>query len=238
MVDNLTILTHSHTDCTDLWLPYFDSYENHFKGQDHIVLLNESKDFDFGLPVIEYNEFNEKHSDRMLKGLKNIKSKYVIITMEDMFLYDDVFVNELVDVLNFMSENDAFCVRLIKSGISSNTNTPNGKIHSMTNNDFLFSITPTVWDKDKLIELLSDYKSLNVWEMELQISKSLNLSDFKSYYYYNGENKRGRNHFDSSIYPHICSAIYKGKWNTKEYLNELMPIFKKYGIDYEKRGVV
>ena len=46
------------------------------------------------------------------------------------------------------------------------------------------------------------------------------------------KDKRGKFHYDSSIYPYICTAVIKGKWNFKEYKKELFEIFynKKFNI--------
>ena len=41
MLTDLTIVTHTHTDCKVLWAPYFDSYNNFFNHDKHIVLINE-----------------------------------------------------------------------------------------------------------------------------------------------------------------------------------------------------
>ena len=39
------------------------------------------------------------------------------------------------------------------------------------------------------------------------------------------DKKRGKFHYDSSVYPYVCTAVIKGKWNFKEYKKELYEIF-------------
>jgi hypothetical protein len=56
-------------------------------------------------------------------------------------------------------------------------------------------------------------------------------------YYYNEEPKRGGNHYDSSIYPYIATALVKGKWNLSEYKKELGTLLEQYNIDKDLRGV-
>ena len=48
----------------------------------------------------------------------------------------------------------------------------------------------------------------------------------------NKDKKRGKFHYDSSVYPYICTAVIKGKWNFKEDKKELFEIFynKKFNI--------
>ena len=53
-----------------------------------------------------------------------------------------------------------------------------------------------------------------------------------------GEKKRGMYHYDSIVFPYICTAIVKGKWNMNEYQNELDKLFGEYNINPFERGIV
>jgi homoserine dehydrogenase len=43
-LNQLTIVTHTHTDCKTLWEPYFDSYAEFFNHDKHIVLINKASE--------------------------------------------------------------------------------------------------------------------------------------------------------------------------------------------------
>lgn len=233
-LNNLTILTHTHTDCEVLWEPYFDSYRNFFNHKNHIVLNNKQVDNIIHTQYV-YCE-NKKYSTRILECLKNIKTDYVLITFEDMILYNNVIINEIEKIIQLMSnENDILLIRLIKSGITSNISYQQN-LFLMDNTDFLFSITPTIWRKDSLIILLDKLKDLDIWSLEVSGNILLKNNLFKCLYYYDNESRRG-GHYDSSIYPHICSAIFKGKWNMREYSKILEPIVKKYNINIYEKGI-
>lgn len=232
---NLTVLTHTHTDCKDLWKIYFDSYNKYFKESKHIVILNEDSD-EIGHDKIIYDVF-KKFSDRILSSLYKIKTKYIILSFEDMFLYDYVKKTDLDSIIRIMDENqNIFYVRLIKSGVNSNI-IYNNNLGILNNSDFLFSLTPTIWRVDKLIKVLESLKNLNIWELEVNGDLFLKSdSSLKLYVYNIDDKKRGSSHYDSSIYPHVCSAIFKGKWNFSEYKDILSPIIKKYNINLNERG--
>jgi hypothetical protein len=232
-LDKLTVLTHTHTECKDLWLPYFDSYQKFFKEVKHIVLINQNSP-EINLKQIIYDD-NLKHVDRLILGLQSIDSDYVIISLEDMFLYDYVLIEVIEKMINLMkTDGNINFIRLIKSGIvSSNHFFEN--LFRMDKNDFLMSITPTIWDKKYLLNLLASLKGLTFWELEQNGDFILKKSDVNGFYYYDNEPKRGGHH-DSNIYPHICSAIFKGKWNLREYKDELLPIINKYNININERG--
>lgn len=233
-LNDLTILTHTHTDCNDIWAPYFDSYAQFFNHDNHIVLVNQES------IVIPHKQivYDEKtpHSDRFILALKNIKTEFVLISMEDMFLYDTVNTSELERVIDIMARNKSLLyTRLIKSGIHTSIPYVYDKIFKTGKTDFLFSITPTIWDKDLLVETLSHLTGLSIWSLENSGDALLRNQGTQGLYYYNNERKRGGHH-DSSIYPHICSAIFKGKWNVGEYVKELTPIIDKYKINMDVRG--
>ena len=46
------------------------------------------------------------------------------------------------------------------------------------------------------------------------------------------DKKRGKYHYDSSVFPYICTAVIKGKWNYNEYKKELFEIFYKKKFNF------
>ena len=230
-----TYITISHTDCETLWDPYFDSYSEFFNHDKHIVLINELTD---KIPheQILYSK-NTKYSNRLIDGLKKTQTEYVLISFEDMILYDNVKINELTSVIKTMSLKPEYLfIRLIKSGIHSNIKFED-KLFVINNSDFQFSITPTIWRTSNLLTLLEDLKELSIWDLEINGDMLFKHKNIKSLYYYDNDKPRG-GHYDSSIYPHICTSIVKGKWNLSEYNDILSPIIKKYNINVNERGIV
>jgi hypothetical protein len=233
-LNELTLITHTHTDCKVLWKPYFDSYKEFFNHDKHIVLVNEFSN------EIPHEQFiysdTTKYSNRIIECLKTINTKYVSIDFEDMFLYDDVKIDELIRIITVMTKHDEFFfTRLIKSGIKSSKHFDE-KLFLMDSRDFCFSITPTIWRTGELLELLSELTNLGIWELEINGDVLIKSKSIKSLYYFDNDKHRG-GHYDSTIYPHICSSILKGKWNLSEYSDILTPIIEKYKININEKGV-
>ena len=234
MVNDLTILTHTHTDCKVLWGVYFDSYDNFFNHDKHIVLVNEYSN-EIPYEQLIYSD-TTKYSNRIIESLKSIKTKYVMIDFEDMFLYDKVKVDELNRIITIMTKHNEFLfTRLIKSGIKSHKPFDE-KLFLMDESDFLFSLTPTIWRTKDLLDLLSELTELSIWDLEINGCALLKNKGVKSLYYFDDDNPRGGHH-DSTVYPHICSAILKGKWNLSEYPDILTPIIEKYKINVNEKGI-
>ena len=66
----------------------------------------------------------------------------------------------------------------------------------------------------------------NIWEFEGNTNKKY-LNDLISLCSFDEklDIKRGKYHYDSSVFPYVCTAVIKGKWNFKEYKKELYEIF-------------
>jgi hypothetical protein len=54
--------------------------------------------------------------------------------------------------------------------------------------------------------------------------------------HYGGNPKRGLQHYDSTVYPCIATAVVKGVWNISEYPEEMKSIINEFNIDCRKRG--
>jgi hypothetical protein len=206
-LNQLTIVTHTHTDCKTLWEPYFDSYAEFFNHDKHIVLINKASE-EITNKQIVYSE-KTNYSNRLLESLKTIKTNYVLISFEDMILYDKVQVEKVESIIELMNQNkDYFFTRLIKSGIIS-ANPLQDNLFLMDSSDFMFSITPTIWNKSTLITVLEQLQELSIWALEIDGDLLLKNKAVKALYYYDNDKTRGGHH-DSKIYPHVCSAILKG----------------------------
>lgn len=233
-IDDLTIITHTHTDCKTLWSPYFDSYYEFFNHKKHIVLINKFSD-EITNNQIVYSD-STKYSNRLSDCLNDVNTNYILISFEDMILYDKVKVDELDNIIKIMSKNEDYLyTRLIKSGIKSNLGFKDN-LYITDNSDFLFSITPTIWRKKDLLNLLKELQDLSIWDLEINGDFLFKTKGIKGLYYYNNDSVRG-GHYNSSIYPHICSAIVKGRWNLTEYSDILLPIIKKYKININEKGI-
>lgn len=233
-LDDLTILTHTHSDCEILWSPYFDSYDCFFPHKNHIVLINNYSQRINKEQQVYKETLN--YSDRIIQSLEKIKTNFVLLSFEDMILYDNVNIKEMENIIELMkNEKELFFTRLIKSGIRSKVSYKKN-LFFLTKTDFLFSLTPTIWRKEQLLSLLQNLKDLNIWNLEIYGNNLMKNKELKALYYYNNEPPRG-GHYDSSIYPHICSAILKGKWNMVEYSDILTPIIERYDINIYDKGI-
>jgi len=103
----------------------------------------------------------------------------------------------------------------------------------------VFSIQPTIWKTERLIELLENNLGQSIWEFETVGQEYCRKANYKGLYSFHRDDvQRGHFHWHSTIYPYIATAIHKGKWVTSEYPAELAQVFSDYDINPEIRGEI
>jgi hypothetical protein len=238
-MDNISFVTYTHENASDVWEPYFDSLDKYSATIKSYCLSNKVTDRFSKHSFIEYDD-NKNYSQEFIKALEGLKEDYFIYMQEDFILYDFVNLEKIKNYINTLENSKFSFIRLIKCGNVTETNvtedlyliTELNRLHGSINS---FSMQPTIWKKKDFIELYKKTNSHRFGETWQHID-AMNKLKINGLYAYNGENKRGANHFDSSVFPYIATAIVKGKWNTLEYKKELKVIFDKYSIDPNARG--
>jgi hypothetical protein len=238
-VNNIAFVTYTHENASDLWKPYFDSLDEYASGIKSYCFSNKiTSDFDHHI-FMEYDD-NKNYCQEFIRNLKNIEEEYFIYMQEDFFLYRQINQQKIEDYLDLLKDTNFSFIRLLKCGDVSNIKlhddlyfvTDPGKKHASINS---FSMQPTIWRKKDFISLyeIANNDRFGEYWTNLEAMNKLNLLGL---YCYNEESKRGMDHYDSSVFPYIATAIIKGKWNTLEYYKELQLVFEKYNINKSIRG--
>ena len=97
--------------------------------------------------------------------------------------------------------------------------------------DWIFSIQPSIWKKDKLISILKKNLNVNIWDLEYKSQRVVRKLNIQIGVLAGNCKQRGMYHCDSEYYPYIATALFKGKWTISEYEKELSILFDKYNID-------
>ena len=236
----ITLCTYTHTNCMDLWEPYLDSLDKYLPEIPSVVLVNEDYEDSGRHRFRSYNE-TKNYCEEYVRCLKeNVDTKYFIYMQEDFILYDHPNNEAMNRYVQFLETDSCSFVRLIRCGDVSSTRAVNDlywvteptKLHTSTN---CFSMQPTIWNKERFIELYEATKRQRFGESGFV--ENMNRLNIRGVYAYNGEPMRKNSlHYDSSVFPYIATAIVKGKWNASEYDVELANIFSQYEIDPSLRG--
>jgi hypothetical protein len=188
------------------------------------------------------------YTDRVLSCLQQLSSKVVLFEHEDMFLYDVPEVSQLIEYAKLIKRStlDQFnpkrfdAIKLVRGGKFVSRKVRKRGIKSLRVisrlSPWIFSIQPSFWSRDSLIDLLSRHKRKQIWKFERDAQKTMRFFRFRIATVFEKTTKRGAYHFDSTIYPCIATAIVKGKWNTLEYEGELSELSAEFRVNLDFRG--
>ena len=228
----MKLLLYTHSDYSWVWKYWHQQTDKFLKSYDKICLLNSNANFRDDYLTIKYDD-KETYKNRILSCLHKIDNdEIVLFCHEDMFLYKQPDFILLKQYINFIKEEKCGLIKLIRAFENLEKSDLADKLFKNPDKQ-LFSIQPTLIKVKTLKYILKTVPGNNIWEFEENTSNeylkeliSLCSFDLKN------DKKRGKFHYDSSVYPYICTAVIKGKWNFKEYKKELFEIFynKKFNI--------
>ena len=234
MVNNIIQVVYTNSNVKDVFVPFYKQNRKYCEFPLYVI-----SDFDVKEDVNGMYGYDnsQPYYDVWINALKQFDSKYFIYLQEDFILYDNVNHDIIKRYKDLLEENDKYSfVRLIKSGRLQSSKIYDNLYEIEPTNENIFAMQATLWKTDDYISLLDNVKEATWFEVQEYRSKMIEM-DMYGLYYYDNERKIGKNHFDSRIYPYIATAVVKGKWNFKEYKQQLEPILAENNIDISKKGV-
>lgn len=245
-IQDLPWITHTHTDYYDVCRIYNGEMPDFLWGKkfwdNHFYLINKEHyrlKEKLNLPgSIFYYDEDLPYPIRLINILSNIDSELIVFDHEDMILYKKANLEKINKSIDLMLINNIDSIRFLK-----NDNARFIKIDDESaieiidpKSKWIFSIQSSIWRKDVLIKILKKNIFSNMWQLESRSQKVIKNLKVKCAVLSGFGKKRGLLHFDSTYYPYIATAIFKGKWTTSEYETELNRLFKKYSINPSQRG--
>lgn len=228
-----SIFIHTHSSCDDALIMCLGQLDKYMPGVKRYVAIEKITETVKNENVILYHE-SDTYTERLQNILCQIQEDIVFYLHEDMILYDEPNFKELDRCEQYLRDHDVMMIKMIATlGITKEV-APSIR-DSIT--PYKFVVQPTLWKKEKLLELVKNEK-YSIWEMEEKIQRKFSSLGV-GYTYFTGEEKlRGAAHYDSLIFPYVATAIVKGKWNNLEYNLELSELFDEYSIKSNREMMV
>ena len=228
----MKILIYTHSDYSWVWKYWHQQTDKFLQNFDKICMSNSNSSFRDDYLVVKYND-ELTYKNRVLSCLNDIDdNEIVLFCHEDMFLYKKPNFEIIDEYINLVKNDNCELIKLIRAFENLDKSNLHKKLFKNPDKQ-LFSIQPTIIKIKTLKHIYKTVPGDNIWEFEANTSKKY-LKDLISLCSFDPDldRKRGKFHYDSSVYPYICTAVIKGKWNFKEYKKELFEIFynKKYNI--------
>ena len=228
----MKVLLYTHSDYSWVWKYWHQQTDKFLNDFEKICLINSDSSFREDYVTIKYDD-KHIYKNRVLSCLNEINDEEIVLFChEDMFLYMRPNFETINQYINLIKNDKCSSIKLIRAFEGLEKSNLHEKLFKNPNSQ-LFSIQPTLLKIKTLKYIYKTVPGNNIWEFEANTSKEYlkNLISLCSFDI-NIDKKRGKFHYDSSVYPYICTAVIKGKWNFKEYKKELFEIFynKKFNI--------
>jgi hypothetical protein len=239
-LEEVACVTYTTSKYSDIWPIHFGQLTKHLGGIKSYVLSDKGsgEKFDFRDHQLIEHDDNDPYYLQYTNGLDQIKEEYVIYLQDDFFLYDDVDHTKILNVLDFLKNSSYDFARMIRCGYQTPLDMHVKDVFyevDMQTSD-AFSMQATMWKKSRMRDLYTHVKSTKWLESEQWNLGCRNLG-IKGTFTWAGESQIGKFHYDSTIWPYICTAICKGKWALDEYPEIMNRLIKEYNVDTSIRGV-
>jgi len=251
-MEDLALIINTVDKNKDVWPIFFSQIEKHipkdlFKTKYVFVNHTEEKLPDDYTPL--YFEKDELYRQQFVSCIKDVPEKHCVYISEDYVLYSDVRGDLIRQYQTVLDENpDLSFVRFMKGGIVNLNYPPFGSYphlfqlhHSIP---YFYTNQAAVWKTRDLEKIHVQGPNLHIanedWQnsFEFQATETCRALDIRGVFCYHGEKKRGLYHYDCIVFPHVSTALVKGKWNISEYPEELPPLLEEHQIDVNQRGCV
>ena len=226
ILDNISLLIIGYDPYNDVWDHYFYLLNKYWKKRPKTYLIsNELVPDYYGVKVISAGKSAE-WSNKVMVGLKNIDTKYVLLLLEDFFTTTSVSNDVLSNLLYVMEENNIkYCKLLNQSKIEGKSFNNLDYLHVINKNEkYGISLQPSIWEKHFLENLVGP-ENYNAWIFEFnQVANPIQ-----------NENGIVDSIADDRNILNITHAVVQGK-----YLRKAVKVFKKQGymIDDGHREVL
>jgi hypothetical protein len=233
---NCCIVLHTHSDYQDIWEVVFKRLERYGPNYKLYVLTNKEISFISKEQTILYNDIIP-FSQRILL-LHNLPYNYILFIRDSDILVKPTDNVKLKDVEETIEKFNIDSVRLNNSGVDDNDlyNLLENDCYFINNNcPYLFSLYPTIWKKQSLLQLMNEFKNYKYYDLECNEINNY-CKKFNNCFLYNNESKI-RQH--NERYAHIIKFVHilqHGKWTYVHDPEYVMKIQNEFNIDLMKRG--
>ncbi len=234
---------YSHSSYSDCWVMVVEQARRCMpENCTHIILMSEESNQTLAayakLPVGEIELFcyedSDPYTERLRKTFERLAVKWPIIYFihEDMPLFASVDGPYLNALLHFFKASNEIYIRLIDTtAVDCKELHPEFPGLVVNTGGHALSVQPALIKPSEFAGLLCNYRC-GLYEFE-EVSAAANLQ-FSSV---NGSRLVGKYMLSNDKFPHIATAITKGRWCVSEWGGEIMSLAEKYKLDLSLRGV-
>jgi hypothetical protein len=224
---SMTVLIQSCDRYSDLWKPFYHFFHRHWPDNPFPVYhLSETKKLSNKKIIDISGGIDKTWSELLIGALKEIKTDYVLLLLEDYFLIRKVNNNRLFELLEIAKKESPFFIRIFPVP-GPDTDHPHYPEIGIIDKKSAYAISTqaTIWNREMLLNFLRPRES--AWDLE--VKGSARAAELKAPFL-SLKNKHGKGKAEDADYPftYFCTAVYKGKW-----MRGAVDLCKKEGVEID-----
>lgn len=245
---NICLIVNTTSKNSDVWPVFFDKIEKHvpigFFNKKYIFVDKQHEEIPEDYKVVLYDE-KEVYQQQFSSCIDEVEEEYCIYISEDYILYDSIITESISRFIEALQhDNSISFIRFMRGGVYDGPfeKYSDNLFYVPSNKQYFYTNQAALWRTKTLGDIHKKGPKLHIantdWQNSFEYRATQTCKDMKlnGLFCYYDEKKRGLYHYDSSVFPHISTALVKGKWNMSEYPREMTNIIKEYKINIRKRG--
>lgn len=179
MRSDICIYVSSPYSYKDIFDIYYQTYKKFASSIPLVLSTNYDAKYD-GIRIISSHDINDSWVSRSIDALKQIDTKYVLLSCDDMFLVGDLPNNEIHHIVDVMDEYDIkFCrLKPRKKGVK--VEGEDYLIYEYQTTPYAKNLQIGIFKREYLIDVLGDGK-LSAWDIEARWLKESHKADNKPF---------------------------------------------------------
>lgn len=231
---DLSLVIFSHDEYRDITNTFLNSLEETFNCFDRRYLISNVYDPRFAerAEQVLYNE-SENYVDRLIQGLVQVESDYILFCHEDMILTGQPSMRHVQDALKLVQSGRLDYFSFARGGMQ--LGTPILGLKSIKKyltwlSPWIFSIQPSLWNRKSFISLLREHRGMGIWEFEAAAQRTFRRKGLRAGFSAKKSTKRGSLHWDTPLFPYIATVVVKGELNWREYPKEIEELCERHEL--------
>lgn len=224
---DISLVVSSCDKYSDAWYPYFELLKKYWpEHPQDIYLITENKEYShagLNISVCKHGE-DCTWSDRLYRTLEQVKSKYIIFSLEDYFLLGYVKQDMIEKCISWMEE-DPLIVECRLHGSERECLVESEKYapfrYAEDNTPYRFDTQVAIWNREALMHFID--RTEDPWQFEEKGTKRIIGTDKKFLWLYNSEPEDVSNDvFPYKMYAWFGYGIAWGYWlwNNKKWFRQ------------------
>ena len=174
--DKLTILINSCEQFSDMWPNIFNLYEKNWPNHPKLAVITDGTK-DATHPKDSFFECDGEMSDRLIKSIDSLDTKYVFLSFDDYYPIKPVNEVKLEQIINVLDENDFDYCRIFKKPKIKGKKYGEIKYQVMPlTNYYEVNFYPSIWKVSSLKKVLRENEV--IWKLEARLTRRCKEKDF------------------------------------------------------------